>query len=191
MHHPEKRNLNRLKQISILARSITKRELEMRGLGEKENAAVGQFLDVKTLVNYRLKLLLSASQKVAGGLQKKLEPQNNHSEKIPPCQQNETILSKGFNEESLFHSGFIRERFINSHTRRHIRNLFIFTRNDSIESIKDLAPFTLLVLCVSTITFIVAHIFPRISSPTEQERSVIRRKFSDCADQVFSRPFHS
>jgi hypothetical protein len=37
-HHTEKGNLNRLKQISILARSIAKRKPEIRESGEKENA---------------------------------------------------------------------------------------------------------------------------------------------------------
>jgi hypothetical protein len=37
-HHTEKRNPNRLKQISILARSITKRKSDIRGSGELENA---------------------------------------------------------------------------------------------------------------------------------------------------------
>jgi hypothetical protein len=37
-HHTSKRNLNRLKQISILALSITKRKPDLRGSGEKENA---------------------------------------------------------------------------------------------------------------------------------------------------------
>jgi hypothetical protein len=35
-HHTEKRKLNRLKQISILARSITKRKPDIRGSGEKK-----------------------------------------------------------------------------------------------------------------------------------------------------------
>jgi hypothetical protein len=37
-HRKKKRNLNRLKQISILARSIAKRKLDIRRSGEKENA---------------------------------------------------------------------------------------------------------------------------------------------------------
>jgi hypothetical protein len=36
--HTEQRNLNRLKQISMLARSITMRKPDIRGSGEKENA---------------------------------------------------------------------------------------------------------------------------------------------------------
>jgi hypothetical protein len=38
MHHTEKRNLNRLKQISILAPSIAKRKPDIRGSGETEKA---------------------------------------------------------------------------------------------------------------------------------------------------------
>jgi hypothetical protein len=37
-HHTEKRNLNRLKQISILALSIATRKPDIRGSGEKGNA---------------------------------------------------------------------------------------------------------------------------------------------------------
>jgi hypothetical protein len=37
-YHTKKRNVNRLKEISILARSITMRNPDIRGLGEKENA---------------------------------------------------------------------------------------------------------------------------------------------------------
>jgi hypothetical protein len=38
-HHREKRNLNQLKQISISAGRITKREPEIRGSGEKDSAS--------------------------------------------------------------------------------------------------------------------------------------------------------
>jgi hypothetical protein len=37
-HHREKRNINRLKQISILVRSLTKRKPDIRESGEKEKA---------------------------------------------------------------------------------------------------------------------------------------------------------
>jgi hypothetical protein len=37
-HHTEKRNITRVKQISILALSITKRKPDIRGSGENENA---------------------------------------------------------------------------------------------------------------------------------------------------------
>jgi hypothetical protein len=37
-HDPEKRKINRLKQISILALCITERKPDIRGSGEKENA---------------------------------------------------------------------------------------------------------------------------------------------------------
>jgi hypothetical protein len=37
-HRTEKRNLNRLEQISTLARIIAKRKPDIRGSGEKENA---------------------------------------------------------------------------------------------------------------------------------------------------------
>jgi hypothetical protein len=37
-HHREKRNINQLKQISILALRITKRKPDIPGSGEKENA---------------------------------------------------------------------------------------------------------------------------------------------------------
>jgi hypothetical protein len=37
-HHAKQRDLNRVKQISILARSIIKRKPDIRGSGEKENA---------------------------------------------------------------------------------------------------------------------------------------------------------
>jgi hypothetical protein len=37
-HHTEKRNINRLKPISISALSITKRKPDIRGSGKEENA---------------------------------------------------------------------------------------------------------------------------------------------------------
>jgi hypothetical protein len=45
---------------------------------------IDQFLDVETLVNYRLKLLLIAAQKVVAAVQKKLDRQNDRSGKILP-----------------------------------------------------------------------------------------------------------
>jgi hypothetical protein len=38
MHHTEKPNINRVKQIPTLTRRITKRKPDIRGSGEKENA---------------------------------------------------------------------------------------------------------------------------------------------------------
>jgi hypothetical protein len=42
-HHTEKRNLNRLKQISRLTLNITKGKPDIRGSGEKENARNARF----------------------------------------------------------------------------------------------------------------------------------------------------
>jgi hypothetical protein len=56
--------------------------------------------------------------------------QDDQSEKVPTGEEGDTMMLKDFHEESLFHSGFIRERFINSHTPQHFANVFIFTGND-------------------------------------------------------------
>jgi hypothetical protein len=55
-HHTEKRKLNRVKQMSILAGTITKRKPDIRASGEKENATQrkiyktdGGFSSIKSL----------------------------------------------------------------------------------------------------------------------------------------------
>jgi hypothetical protein len=83
---------------------------------------------------------------VEASAQKRLDAQKDHSEMMAPGEQKQTILFSKFMEKSLLHSGFIRESFSTSHTAHQPRNVFILTRNDSIESINDLSPFILLIL---------------------------------------------